>query len=426
MVFGWGKKKAETFQEEFPKSKEIKLDEVKKINHELLELRKSQTLSQIKSIRNQTLPLIKELSNIAKTLEKDDLKVEDIDKHLRIIVVRGKKQVIDVIKKDSEDLPKISSIDDILNVNNALNQKLKKIGDVLGRQTRVIHIFAKKYAGKLKEILSEMDSNHKEIEKLIKNYQTTKIDSDGITNLLNKIKLFEDGSVLKNKQILELQKNLDSLNNQIKDLEESIEKIKSSERYTEFANTNKSLSSLDAEKSKIKDEIDTQFTKISRPLSRYEYVSSLDKEQKSLLSQLTNHPFDVISPKNKDSIIVILENVRKGILSGAISVKDVEKSLSYLTETEEMISEYIRKIDNLIEKKEKAKEKLSGLENKELSALNRNLEKSMEQKNDVLLKISSLQKEIEENHQTIPKMALEIENNLKRFSNTDYNVVLPD
>ena len=29
----------------------------------------------------------------------DNLKVDDIDKHLAIIVVRGKKQVIDVIKK---------------------------------------------------------------------------------------------------------------------------------------------------------------------------------------------------------------------------------------------------------------------------------------------------------------------------------------
>ena len=72
-------------------------------------------------------------------------------------------------------MPEISSFDDILNLNNVLNQKLKKIGDVLGRQTRVIHIFAKKYAGKLKEILAEMNSNHKEIQKLIKNFEDTKL-----------------------------------------------------------------------------------------------------------------------------------------------------------------------------------------------------------------------------------------------------------
>ncbi len=141
MVFGWGKKKAEQIPEEVPQNMEIQLSEVQKITQDLLDLRKTQTLSEIRPLRNRTSPLIKELSGIAKTLEKDDLKVEDIDKHLRIIVVRGKKQVIDIIKKNSNDLPEISSFDDILEMNNILNQKLKKIGDVLGRQTRVMHIF---------------------------------------------------------------------------------------------------------------------------------------------------------------------------------------------------------------------------------------------------------------------------------------------
>ena len=45
------------------------------------------------------------------------------------------------------------------------------------------------------------------------------------------------------------------------------------------------LDTFSTQKSKIKNEVDTQFTKISRPLSRYEYGSSLDKEQKNLLTR---------------------------------------------------------------------------------------------------------------------------------------------
>ena len=41
--------------------------------------------------------------------------------------------------------------------------------------------------------------------------------------------------------------------------------------------------SFSSQKLKIKNEINAQFTKISRPLSRYEYGSSLDKDQKNLL-----------------------------------------------------------------------------------------------------------------------------------------------
>jgi len=154
MVFGWGKKKQEEkLLVETPQEKEVQLTDV--IVSELNQLRKSQIISEIKYLRNKTEPLINDLMEIGNLLSKDNLKVDDIDKHLAIIVVRGKKQVIDAIKKDVVHLPEISSIDDAKKLNFSLNQLLKKVGDVLGRQTRVIHIFAKKYANKLKDYDAE-------------------------------------------------------------------------------------------------------------------------------------------------------------------------------------------------------------------------------------------------------------------------------
>jgi len=91
MVFGWGKNKNKQIPREILKQKEIKLSEVQKIIKDFLDLRNAQTLTEIKLLRDKTSPLFKELSGIAHALENDDLKVDDIDKHLRIIVVRGKK-----------------------------------------------------------------------------------------------------------------------------------------------------------------------------------------------------------------------------------------------------------------------------------------------------------------------------------------------
>ena len=425
MVFGWGKKKVRQVPEEIQQHKEISISEVKKITQDLVDLRETQVLTEIKSIRYHTSPLIKELANIAHTLEKDNLKVEDIDKHLRIIVVRGKKQVINIIKKDSDDLPEISSFDDIINLSNVLNQKLKRIGDVLGRQTRVIHIFAKKYAQKLKEILAQMNFNNKEIQKLIKNFEDTKLNSNEITELIDKIKKLEETSILKNQQILESQSKLESSQDTIKNFEESIEKIKSSEKYNEFLKLNHRLSSFNDTKSKIKNEIDNQFTKISRPLSRYEYASALDKEQKSLLSKLINNPSEALTTQNKDSIIVIFENVRKGILSGSISVKDVEKSTSHLTETEEWLGGFIKKINDFAEQKKEIEHQLSDFDNSELTNLQKDLEKKLNQIQETELKISYLKKEIDEDHTNLPKMVSEIEKKLRRFSNTDYTIIQP-
>jgi hypothetical protein len=47
----------------------------------------------------------------------------------------------------------------------------------------------------------------------------------------------------------------------------------------------------------------------------------------------------------------------------------------------------------------------------------------MTQKQDNSSKISSFKKEVDENHANIPKIISEIENKLKRFSNTDYTII---
>ena len=101
MVFGWGKKKQEEkpVEEVAPQTKDVSLGDVKNIVSDLQQLRESQTVSEVKHLRNSTAPLIDDLMKVGKMLEKDTLNVDDIDKHLAIIVVRGKKQVIDVIKK---------------------------------------------------------------------------------------------------------------------------------------------------------------------------------------------------------------------------------------------------------------------------------------------------------------------------------------
>jgi len=71
MVFGWGKKKQEEYIEKIPQEKEVQLSDVPKIVAELNELRKSQTISEIKYLRNNTEPLMDELTKIGNVLEKD-------------------------------------------------------------------------------------------------------------------------------------------------------------------------------------------------------------------------------------------------------------------------------------------------------------------------------------------------------------------
>ena len=424
MVFGWGKKKQEEIPiENVPQNKEIVLSDVKNVVSDLYELRTSQTISEIKHLRNNIEPLIIELLKIGHVLENDDLKVDDIDKHLAIIVVRGKKQVIDVIKKGVANLPEISTIEDTEKLNSSLNLILKKVGDVLGRQTTIIHIFAKKYANQLKGNLEIMIQNHSEIKNTLKNFESTKLISVEISNMLKQIKNSQDSRIGKLQKITDSDTNVKSLQEKILLISDSIEKIKSSDDYKKYLELKNKLDTFTSQKLKIKNNIGTQFTKISRPLSRYEYASSLDKEQKNILNKMINEPFDTLISKNKDSIILILENVKKGISSGSISVKDVDKTLLQITETEEILDGFIKQVEEYHEKYKSIQNDMNSLKPDNLDSLENDLIKNTSFMADSKQKSKTFQAEIKEDDLKIPQLVSEIERKLRVFSNTKYTIL---
>ncbi|MDB4850246.1 exonuclease SbcC, partial [Nitrosopumilus sp.] len=205
-------------------------------------------------------------------------------------------------------------------------------------------------------------------------------------------------------------------------LQKSLDDIHSSENYKNYVNLENKLTQFSNQKSSIKSEIDTQFTKISRPLGRYAYASSLDKEQAKILSTLVDNPFDALMPENFDSIIVILENIRKGISSGSISVKDTQKMLSQLTETEESLENFIKKVSDYNDTFHSMKNDLTNLKPKNLTSLendiskNNNFEIHSHEKSRIILS------EINQINTQIPNIISKIEGKLQLFSNTKYNI----
>ncbi|HIO85650.1 MAG TPA: exonuclease SbcC, partial [Candidatus Nitrosopelagicus sp.] len=152
MVFGWGKKKPQKQEPDIvPQKKQILLSDILNVANEIRSIRTKTIIAEVKTFRNKINSSCETILHIAIDLERDTLKIDDIDIHLKRLVERGKKEVISAIKRESiVQLPEINSYEDVKIFNVASNRMLKKIGDALGRQSRVIHIFAKKYAGKLK------------------------------------------------------------------------------------------------------------------------------------------------------------------------------------------------------------------------------------------------------------------------------------
>ena len=421
MVFGWGKKKPKQEPGISLQKKQILLSDVPNVVNEIRSIRTKTIIVETKTFRNKINSSCKTILNIAIDLERDTLKVDDIDIHLKRLVERGKKEVISVIKRESiVKIPEINSYDDVKNFNAIASRILKKIGDALGRQSNVIHIFAKKYATKLKGDLKVMTDGNDEVTTLITNHSELETKIEQILETMNKIEQSKKLIIDLGEQQKLTKKTIDDLITTIDRDENGINNIKNSSNYAEFLQINENLDSLSSEKNKIKNEIELQFTKISRPLNKYVYVSSLDKPLKKLLTNLIANPYDVLIDTNKQDVVQILESTRNGIQSGSVSVKDTQKSLSQIDETLSLLSGFIVKISNFNSSKNDIENKLLAFSNDELRQKESSLSMHHNDKSSLESKIESIEEELTSTAEFIPKSIRSVELILNQISAVQY------
>lgn len=423
MVFGWGKKKESN--QEIPQiiQRELHLSDVLPA---LEPIKKEQSEHLITQTQKLWMPItqhIDALLQIAIALEKDSLNTDNIDINIITIVKRGKKQVLATIHKESErNFPKIKSVDDVKVFNRQSAQTLTRIGDILGKQTKVIHIFAKKYAGKLKEILEKFTKDNSQLNRLLNRYIVFEQNYEKITESLHKLETQNEIIQTSTQKISSMNENISKLHAHVGSLDEKISQYKSSVTYVQYLQIQDKLDKLDSKKSEIEHEINNQTILISRPISKYTYGSALDKEQKILVEKFLKHPFDVFLSKHKSELVTILDNVRKAISLGHMSLKEPQKTLSYLDVIVSKLDEFIVKVESCLMMQNDLKEQLGNIDIDKLSNYEKQLSKSQ---NDLVFsnsRISELQNEIDAVVSNQSKYMADIESALNKLGNTRYHL----
>ena len=427
MVFGWGKK--EQVVEEHrdkpaaPTHKDITLEDIPSIIQDITNLRQKTLVAEVKSFQKRVESDKKTLLSIADDLGKDSLKTDDMDPHLEILVNRGKKEVISSIQKEFRiEFSNIDSFDKVKDFQRNASRRIKKVGDMLGKHSRVIHIFAKKYAKKLKDDLQVLTDNLTEINTLISNYDSNQELLNDIKNSLNDFANTKKDIVKQENRKLQLEELISSERQNEINSRKDIDMMESSSEYKKFQEIKQKLASLENEEKLIKKNVEEQFIKISRPLNKYVYVSSLDKPLKIMTGNLASSPYDVISQINLPNIITILNSARSAIGSGSISVKDITKSQHAINEIIDLLPQLINQKDLFIGKKSQLNDDLNIFDNDKLLASVNILEKSQSNISDTESKISLIQEQIGSSKSSLHGIISKLELNLKQASSMHYKI----
>ena len=91
MVFGWGKKKTQQYEEDITsREKEIFLSEIPDIMKELKSIKEKTIISETSAFRNNIKSNCDSILKTIDDFEHTNIKSEDLDPHLYTILQRGK------------------------------------------------------------------------------------------------------------------------------------------------------------------------------------------------------------------------------------------------------------------------------------------------------------------------------------------------
>ena len=427
MVFGWGKKKKVEYEEPVENiayaPQTITLDEIPKILTDMVVLRKGTLASEIKSHRNRIDPQREILLKIANELSEDELDPDKLDPHFQIMVNRGKKEVISSIKKElGNPFPDINSADDVMRFKKISTAGINKVGDMLGKHSKVIHHFAPKYSKKFTTDLKELNENLKEVTALIDNFTSTENSVQTINELLSSRKKTLEKLSKQNSRIDELKSSINEKKENIKKLENEIEELKKSSDYKEYLDNTEKLSDYDSEEVKIRHSINDEFTKISRPLGKFVHISLHDNEIKDLTAKLASSPYDALESDNISGIRNILDSIVTGINSGSVSVKDISKSKDNIAEIKNIIPSLISTKEKFETKKQELTLKLESFDTEILENTENNLKREKDNISDISSKLEAFEDENLDLTHSLPTILHQIETTLKDVTSTSYTI----
>ena len=419
MVFGWGRKKA---PEPAAIVREIHLEEAQRIAADAYKRRSEQIITEASNTLHRTNDLIRELVGIRRELESDDLRMDDVDKRLRPLVVRGKKMLIEALKSNAVEIKPIRSYTDMVRASEELGHHLKKTGNILGKQTRVIHVFADKYAGRLKQILEEMDGNRKSVLSAVAKHQNDSGLADSVTEGVDNIRALENSARENAGRGKAAEHEKEQAESRIQQVSGEISVFKESEEYRGFLRLKDTMETEEATRASLTMEVAAQFTKVSRPLGRYTHISA-DKDQKALLRRVLDSPYETMNRKDMDEVIMLLERVRKAVLSGTISVKDTDKAVDAITQTQEAIGGFVERASGIATRIRDTADMIRKSSPTRLHTLEEELESIREAKTDAGKKIEDMSNATRLAASAIPTELVRVQESLRRLTGTRYQVL---
>ncbi|MFL6508216.1 MAG: hypothetical protein ACJ704_09810 [Nitrososphaeraceae archaeon] len=377
-----------------------------------------QDLSPIKkSVRGS----LESVAKIADNLEHENIKLEEL--RFKSIVENSKRTVAASLKREaSSDLPLSESMQDIKKFNYRLESIMNRFGEVSSSHNRVMNIFMKKYAGKLKgefETLSSLLKDTKSVMAEFEEENAAVVKCIDILNLLSqKVALIKTNK----NRIENIYKEIEMLKGKLDQSKDQLSSLENSIHFKESCHNIEEIDIVRKEEQELHRDMLDLYGHVSRAFTRYSY--GMTKDTISRLKVLTDEPWKIFDNEDISLYTSLLTEIRKAVNSSNIKLKDSQKVLYYMDIILRSLPKYQQESKAIKLRLKLLQESKDGVVANKVEELRENINHYNSKLEDLKQSSDDVRKQLTENNNECGSLVKQIEDCIFEITGKKYSLLI--
>ncbi|MFL6408241.1 MAG: hypothetical protein ACJ71F_14415 [Nitrososphaeraceae archaeon] len=377
-----------------------------------------QDLSPIKkSVRGS----LESVAKIADNLEHENIKLEEL--RFKSIVENSKRTVAASLKREaSSDLPLSESMQDIKKFNYRLESIMNRFGEVSSSHNRVMNIFMKKYAGKLKgefETLSSLLKDTKSVMAEFEEENAAVVKCIDILNLLSqKVALIKTNK----NRIENIYKEIEMLKGKLDQSKDQLSSLENSIHFKESCHNIEEIDIVRKEEQELHRDMLDLYGHVSRAFTRYSY--GMTKDTISRLKVLTDEPWKIFDNEDISLYTSLLTEIRKAVNSSNIKLKDSQKVLYYMDIILRSLPKYQQESKAIKLRLKLLQESKDGVVVNKVEELRENINHYNSKLEDLKQSSDDVRKQLTENNNECGSLVKQIEDCIFEITGKKYSLLI--
>jgi hypothetical protein len=329
-----------------PATETLSILQAQNLLHSLESAKVKELSASLARIKESAAESLKVIDTLAKDMDRENIKLEDLEQRLKSVVEHSKRTVVSSLKREvSLELPSPQSANDAKKFKERFENMMKRFGEVSGSHSKVLNAFMKKHSGKLKEEFEYLTKLLNETRGIIAEFDRNRDPIIKCENMLNSALQKVSSIKLAESSAKKIEKEIEHTERELKTLESALALLRGSKEFEQASISMRNIAKAEKKQEELHAKIRDLVSHLSRAFTKYSY--GVTKETERRLKTMSDEPWEILYEKDITPYSSLLLEIARSIDTRQIQLKDSDKVLQYIHAVRESLPDLQHKAQTI-------------------------------------------------------------------------------